>query len=112
MQNSSHVYMYVVSDFDAVVVADCEGKHCFTYTRHPLQSELSPRGICTDTLSHILVCNLKTEAIQIKDKDGQFLSNPLTDSQKKQKKQNHGAWVMMTISGSNHVITSCVYRSI
>lgn len=86
MQNSSHVYMYVVSDFDAVVVADCEGKHCFTYTRHPLQSELSPRGICTDTLSHILVCNLKTEAIQIKDKDGQFLSNPLTDSQKKTKK--------------------------
>ncbi|XP_022329445.2 uncharacterized protein LOC111128230 [Crassostrea virginica] len=33
-----------------------------------------PRGICTDVLSHILVCDLKTHSIQIIDKDGQFLS--------------------------------------
>lgn len=74
-----------MSDFDVVVVTDCEGKHRVTYTGHPLQSELSPRGICTDALSHILVCDLKTETIQIIDKDGQFLSNYLTDSQKIEK---------------------------
>lgn len=90
----------MVSDFDVVVVTDCEGKHRFTYTGHPLQSELSPRGICTDALSHILVCDLKTETIQIIDKDGQFLSNYLTDLQKIEKPwslgydvNNHHIWV-------------------
>uniref|UniRef100_K1QSB8 Uncharacterized protein n=1 Tax=Magallana gigas TaxID=29159 RepID=K1QSB8_MAGGI len=44
-----------VSDYDAVVVTEREGRHRFSYTGHPAESVLRPRGICTDALSHILV---------------------------------------------------------
>nr|XP_034321245.1 uncharacterized protein LOC117687931 isoform X2 [Crassostrea gigas] len=68
----------VVSDSTgAVVVTDREGRHRFSYKGHPPESKLSPLGICTDTLSHILVCDELTHAIQIIDKDGHFLSNLL-----------------------------------
>lgn len=104
----------VVSDYDAVVVTDCEGKHRLTYTGHPLHSGISPRGICTDALSHILVCDLKTEAIQIIDKDGQFLSNYLTDSQEIEKPwslgydvNNHHIWV-----GSRYHNKLSIYKHI
>ena len=64
----------VVSDYwRGVVVTDHEGKHRFTYTDTPFGSRLLPRGICTDALSHILVCDCYTETIQILDKDGKFL---------------------------------------
>lgn len=68
----------VVSDSTgAVVVTDREGRHRFSYKGHPPESKLSPLGICTDTLSHILVCDELTHAVQILDKDGHFLSNLL-----------------------------------
>ncbi|XP_065932418.1 uncharacterized protein [Magallana gigas] len=73
----------VVSDYEyeAVVVTERGGRHRFSYTGHPSGSELWPEGICTDALSHILVCDGKTKTVQMLDKDGQFLSHLLTKSQ-------------------------------
>ncbi|XP_061187272.1 uncharacterized protein LOC133195445 [Saccostrea echinata] len=70
----------IVSDWDrdAVVVTDQGGKHRFSYTGPPSGSRLSPSGICTDALSHILVCDDNTNTVQMIDKDGQFLSLILT----------------------------------
>ncbi|XP_061171149.1 uncharacterized protein LOC133180698 [Saccostrea echinata] len=66
----------IVSDYDrgAVVVTDRVGRHRFSYTGPPSGSGLVPRGICTDALSHILVCDYRTNTVQMIDKDGQFLS--------------------------------------
>ncbi|XP_062574104.1 uncharacterized protein LOC134235944 [Saccostrea cucullata] len=58
----------------AVVVTDGLGNHRFTYKRHPSGRILDRRGICTDALSHILVCDVNTQRIHVLDKDGQFLS--------------------------------------
>ncbi|XP_061187316.1 uncharacterized protein LOC133195479 isoform X2 [Saccostrea echinata] len=69
----------IVSDlYRGVVVTDGVGKHRFSYTGHPSGSRLRPRGICTDALSHILVCDDNTHTVQMIDKDGQFLSLILT----------------------------------
>ena len=85
-ENSTHLKLYcfphyitennngdiVVSDSGkhAVVVTDSEGNLRFSYTGP--RSILSPKGICTDPLSHILLCEgLK---VQIIDKDGHFLA--------------------------------------
>nr|XP_034319907.1 uncharacterized protein LOC117687458 [Crassostrea gigas] len=73
----------VVSDFDdmygsgAVGVTERGGRHRFSYTGHPSGSRLRPRGICTDPLSHILVCDDTTKTVQMIDRDGQFLSHLL-----------------------------------
>ncbi|XP_065930892.1 uncharacterized protein [Magallana gigas] len=68
----------VVSDWSgAVVVTERGGRHRFSYTGHPSGSGLQPRGICTDALSHILVCDGETETVQMLDRDGQFLSHLL-----------------------------------
>uniref|UniRef100_K1PP94 Tripartite motif-containing protein 2 n=1 Tax=Magallana gigas TaxID=29159 RepID=K1PP94_MAGGI len=67
----------VVSDFRAVVVTDRGGRHRFSYTGHPSGSVLRPCGICTDALSHIMVCDDETNTVQMLDKDGQFLSHLL-----------------------------------
>jgi DNA-binding beta-propeller fold protein YncE len=69
----------IVSDWRrcAVVVTDCEGQHRFSYMG-PSESPLNPRGICTDALSHILVCDYNTNTVQMIDKDGHFLSLLLT----------------------------------
>uniref|UniRef100_K1S0X3 Tripartite motif-containing protein 3 n=1 Tax=Magallana gigas TaxID=29159 RepID=K1S0X3_MAGGI len=68
----------VVSDsFSAVVVTERGGRHRFSYTGHPSGSGLWPRGICTDGLSHILVCDYRTHTVQMLDRDGQFLSHLL-----------------------------------
>ncbi|XP_061195215.1 uncharacterized protein LOC133203452 [Saccostrea echinata] len=66
----------IVSDLwrDAVVVTDGVGRHRFSYTGPPSGSGLRPRGICTDVLSHILVCDYNTCSVQILDCDGRFLS--------------------------------------
>ncbi|XP_065937592.1 uncharacterized protein [Magallana gigas] len=71
----------VVSDFPsgAVVVTERGGRHRFSYTGPPSGSGLMPCGICTDALSHILVCDAIT--VQMINKDGQFLSHLLTKSQ-------------------------------
>ncbi|XP_062603067.1 uncharacterized protein LOC134264801, partial [Saccostrea cucullata] len=66
----------IVSDFyrDAVVVTDSTGRHRFSYTGHPSGSGLDPRGICTDALSHILVCDVRTDTVHIIDQDGNYVT--------------------------------------
>ncbi|XP_061187362.1 uncharacterized protein LOC133195516 [Saccostrea echinata] len=64
-----------------VVVTDHRGTYRFSYTGPPSGSELCPYGICTDALSHILVCDYNTDTIQLIDKDGQFLTLILTELQ-------------------------------
>jgi hypothetical protein len=70
----------VVSDngHRAVVVTERGGRHRFSYTGYPLGSSLRPWGICTDALSHILVCDVNSHTVQMIDKDGHFLSFFLT----------------------------------
>ncbi|XP_052683813.1 uncharacterized protein LOC128164106 [Crassostrea angulata] len=70
----------VVSDSRAVVVTGRGGRHRFSYTGHQLKSELEPGGICTDALSHILVCDGRTDTVHMLNKDGQFLSYLLKKS--------------------------------
>lgn len=66
----------VVSDWlNAVVVTERSGIHRFSYRRHPTGVGLEPRGICTDALSHILVCDQNTKTVLMLDKDGNFLSH-------------------------------------
>ncbi|XP_065941163.1 uncharacterized protein [Magallana gigas] len=78
----------VVSDYDsessfdnsesgAVVVTDRCGKYRFSYTGH---TGIRPRGICTDALSNILVCDDRTRGLHILNSDGQFLSSHLPPS--------------------------------
>lgn len=63
----------VVSDLSgAVVVTDSGGRHRFSYTGHPLGSGMRPRGVCTDALSRILVCDSGSKSIQLIDKNGHF----------------------------------------
>ncbi|XP_056003833.1 uncharacterized protein LOC130046518 isoform X1 [Ostrea edulis] len=66
----------IVSDWSryAVVVTERGGRHRFSYTGPSSGSSLDPRGICTDALSHILVCDHNTHTVQMIDKDGHFLS--------------------------------------
>lgn len=66
----------VVSDFwlHAVVVTSSGGIHRFSYTGPSAGSEMLPHGVCTDSLSHILVCDDNTKTVQMLDKDGHFLS--------------------------------------
>ncbi|XP_062592783.1 uncharacterized protein LOC134254257 [Saccostrea cucullata] len=71
----------VVSDIDRVVVTDRRGRHRFSYTGPPSGSGLAPQGICTDVMSHILVCDDNTNSVQMIDKDGHFLSLILTPQQ-------------------------------
>ncbi|XP_056008488.1 uncharacterized protein LOC125660935 [Ostrea edulis] len=69
----------IVSDFGrAVVVTERGGRHRFSYRGPSSGSPFYPRGICTDAMSHILVCDNKTHTVQMIDKDGQFLSLLLT----------------------------------
>eukprot|EP00105_Crassostrea_gigas_P043440 XP_019927588.1 PREDICTED: uncharacterized protein LOC105340005 isoform X2 [Crassostrea gigas] len=104
----------VVSDYEsAVVVTERGGRHRFSYTGHPSGSRLVPRGICTDALSHILVCDDITNTVQMINKDGRFLSHLLTKSQEMGRPwglsydvNTHRLWVG---SLDNEV---CVYRYI
>lgn len=73
----------VVSDLlSAVIVTERGGRHRFTYTGHPSGSGLWPHGICTDALSRILVCNVRSNSIHIISKDGYFLQHFLTETKK------------------------------
>ncbi|XP_062599281.1 uncharacterized protein LOC134260748 [Saccostrea cucullata] len=73
----------IVSDwgFRAVVGTDRGRRHRFSYTGHRSGSGLKPLGICTDALSHILVCDFITDTIHMLDRDGHFLSFILTRHQ-------------------------------
>lgn len=67
----------VVSDDGAIVVTTHEGRYRFTYKGHSSETRLWPQGICTDALSHILMCDKNTNTVQMLDRDGQFLTNLL-----------------------------------
>lgn len=69
----------VLSCYNSVVVIDSRGRPRFTYTGHRSRSELLPQGICTDSLSHILVCDDLTNKVHIIDKNGQFLTHLLVN---------------------------------
>ncbi|XP_062581826.1 uncharacterized protein LOC134243588 [Saccostrea cucullata] len=68
----------IVSDNKSVVVTDREGSHRFSYTGYRKGYPLWPRGICTDALSNILVCNDQTNTVHMIDKKGHFISELLT----------------------------------
>ncbi|XP_052692431.1 uncharacterized protein LOC128170710 [Crassostrea angulata] len=104
----------VISVSGAVVVTERGGRHRFSYTGHPSGSRLLPCGICTDPLSHILVCDGRTKTVQMINKDGQFLSHLLTTSQEMGRPlglsydvNTHRLWV-----GSWFNNKVCVYRYI
>eukprot|EP00105_Crassostrea_gigas_P036697 XP_019920845.1 PREDICTED: uncharacterized protein LOC105323482 isoform X2 [Crassostrea gigas] len=104
----------VVSDRRAVVVTEPGGRHRFSYTGPPSGLGLEPGGICTDALSHILVYDGRTKTVQMLDKDGQFLSHLLTESQEMGEPRSlsydvntHRLWVG---SWDNNKV--CVYRYI
>nr|XP_034320705.1 uncharacterized protein LOC117687747 [Crassostrea gigas] len=108
---SDHSFIY---GSGAVVVTERGGRHRFSYTGHPSGSGLWPGGICTDALSHILVCDIITNTVQMLDKDGQFLSHLLTEPQEMDSPQSlsydvntHRLWV-----GSLWDNKVCVYRYI
>lgn len=63
----------VSNDLSVVVVTDCRGSHRFSYTG-PIGSEFSPRGVCTDSQSNILVCDPYAQSVHIIDNDGYFIS--------------------------------------
>lgn len=64
----------VVSDcHNAVLVTDCRGRHRFSYSITPSGSELVAFGVCFDALWNILVCDYRTNTVQMLNKDGQFL---------------------------------------
>nr|XP_034309984.1 uncharacterized protein LOC105346123 [Crassostrea gigas] len=106
----------VVSDYraGAVVVTERGGRHRFSYTGPPSRSGLLPHGICTDALSHILMCDDGTKTVHMLNKDGQFLSHLLTKSQElpvpwslSYDVNTHRLWV-----GSRDNSKVCVYRYI
>lgn len=68
--------------YGAVVVTDKRGNYRFTYTGHPSGSVLLLRVICTDPLSHILICDITTSSVHMLDKDGQFLSHLLKKAER------------------------------
>nr|XP_034310388.1 uncharacterized protein LOC117684021 [Crassostrea gigas] len=63
----------------ALVVVDKAGQHRFSYTGQG--SLFSPRGVCTDVLGYILVCNYFSDTVDLLDQDGQFLCLLLTKQQ-------------------------------
>ncbi|XP_078311326.1 uncharacterized protein LOC111135775 [Crassostrea virginica] len=63
-----------ISDFNkhAVVVVNKSGHHKFSYTGQG--PEFHPRGICTDVLGHILVCDSYNESVHLLNQTGVFCS--------------------------------------
>ncbi|XP_062575667.1 uncharacterized protein LOC134237579 [Saccostrea cucullata] len=63
----------IVSDNYVVKVTDCKGGVRFTY-RGPPDKGLAPRGVCTDPLLNILICDCRSHGVHMLDKDGHLLS--------------------------------------
>ncbi|XP_062566244.1 uncharacterized protein LOC134228592 [Saccostrea cucullata] len=81
----------IVSDWllNAVVVTEHGGRHRFSYTGPPeeshdlnkvgpSESKMWPLAICTDELSHIIICDPFNTRIHLIDKNGHFLLFILT----------------------------------
>lgn len=68
----------IVSDLgkSAVVVVDKTGHHRFNYSSIHFQLAFYPRGICTDVLGNILVCNMSYQnpGVHLLDQDGHVLA--------------------------------------
>ncbi|XP_062609301.1 uncharacterized protein LOC134271058 [Saccostrea cucullata] len=62
----------IESDWNRVVVTDRRGNYRFSYPEDPFDY-LSPWGVCTDSLLHILICDTITYTVKMLDKDGYFL---------------------------------------
>lgn len=69
----------MIKGMGAIVVIDYKGNHRFSYSRSPSGSNILPAGICTDAMSHILLCDIYTSTVQILSKNGIFLSYLLSD---------------------------------
>ena len=113
-ENNNQDVVVCYSRPGAVVVTERGGRHRFSYTGHPSGSVLWPRGICTDALSHILVCDDTTKTVQMLDRDGQFLSHLLirpsgifSPWSLSYDVNTHRLWV-----GSRYNNKVCVYRYI
>ncbi|XP_056007394.1 uncharacterized protein LOC125666144 isoform X4 [Ostrea edulis] len=96
----------------AVVVTERGGRHRFSYTGPPSGSSLDPLGICTDALSHILVCDHNTYTVQMIDKDGHFLSLLLTQQHgiNRPRSLNYDDKTHLLWVGSFNTNTVSVYR--
>ncbi|XP_062588154.1 uncharacterized protein LOC134249801 [Saccostrea cucullata] len=104
----------IVSDWRHVVVTDRRGRHRFSYRGRTSGSRLWPYGICTDALSHILLCDPNTDTVHIIDKDGQYLAQLDTVQHGIDRPHSlsyddntRSVWV-----GSNHNNTVNIYRLI
>ncbi|XP_065923740.1 E3 ubiquitin-protein ligase TRIM71-like [Magallana gigas] len=67
------------SNLNKVVVVNKSGQHKFSYSGQG--SEFDYRGLCTDLLGHILVCDFYGDTVDLLDQDGQFLCQLLTNQQ-------------------------------
>lgn len=96
----------------AIVVTERGGKHRFTHTG----PHFAPRGICTDALSHILLCDDATHTVKVMDENGNFLGFLLGDSEEIQRPfslsydfKTHRLFVGTGRYKNNQI---CVYRYI
>ncbi|XP_061171140.1 uncharacterized protein LOC133180690 [Saccostrea echinata] len=102
----------VSDDYRGVVVTDGGGSHRFFYTGPPSGSRIHPRGVCTDALSNILVCDVHTDTVQMIDKDGNFLTLIRTQQQEIYKPRGIGydEKTHHLLVGSLNFNRLCVYR--
>uniref|UniRef100_K1Q2B4 Tripartite motif-containing protein 2 n=1 Tax=Magallana gigas TaxID=29159 RepID=K1Q2B4_MAGGI len=99
----------VCDSLKVVVVVDLGGRHRFSYSGHPPGSGISPCGICTDAMSHILVCDNKTNTVHMLNKDGQFLSHLLTKEMDEPHSLTYDANTHRLWVGSYNNNKLCVY---
>lgn len=94
---------------NGLVQTERGGKHRFTHTG----PHFAPRGICTDALSHILLCD---DTVKVMDENGNFLGFLLGDSEEIQRPfslsydfKTHRLFVGTGRYKNNQI---CVYRYI